>query len=564
MRILLLITLILWTSLGIAQEKLITPQSEIEHAIVFLGKVEAEKRPYIRFFTTYAVPEQNRNKCALSLSFILHSLTGVAANVDDGNAGAYYPLALSKDETGKDIEELQLVPGTKTLWWIDLRDYNFTEQAWENMSVVDGYFVEPILDHRSNGLLRLIAGNAIVRADWFIVHASDLTLQSDQNIKNPIYYELLYAQNKIPKNISEFRDVWGLNLKEAIRYGNEHAVIVSKSKAVAPHNRALFRYRTHLGYLYETFDVKFQSGLRDYVESFNKYKGRPPTVSDAGEAFATNAVHMQVYALRNAQGGLIDFADPQVARHITDVVGDVRVRTPHSCMDCHSAGPIPPENTIREFIEKFGKVQVPDKRDQYRIDRVYLSGRFEEGVSEDQRMFASAMKKVNGLEPEINAQAYLDTVRWYYRDLDLKQAAFECGVTEETFKKKLLESTDINGNRRISARLGLLLTTGEGVPRNIWDNRGADGVPGLFQQAMIAIHGYTKITTEQVQRKKELVWVVNKPCTIYHGNDKLPLETGTIINLGKHKQDGWVTVSLRNRDWWIKDSNLTKEERYIE
>jgi hypothetical protein len=189
------------------------------------------------------VPDELKDKTVLTLSFLLHSLTGVSPSAEEGNAGAYYPLALAKDPTGENgIVPTRKVPNSQSLWWIDLRDYNWTEQAWETISTVDGYFVEPIVDHRTNGLLRLLAGNAVVRADWFIAYASDLTLQSDQNINVPIYYTLLYAQNKIPPDVKDFRAIWGLNIQEALKYGNEAAVVVSKSRAVAQHKPLMLNF----------------------------------------------------------------------------------------------------------------------------------------------------------------------------------------------------------------------------------------------------------------------------------------------------------------------------------
>lgn len=558
MRFLFFAALILYSSVAFGQAdnpfntKPISPNYEVETAILHLQKIRAEDRPYIRFFTTYAVPAQLRDKTVLTLSFVLHSLTGVAENIDQGNAGSYYPLALSKTTNGNiGIRPIQRVEDSETLWWIDLRDYNWTEQAWETISSVDGYFVEPVVNHKVNGLLRLLAGNAVVRADWFIVQACDLSLQSDQDINIPIYYTLLYAQNKIPKNISDFRTIWGLNLREALQYGNEAGVIVTKSKAVARHNRAMFRYRTHLGYLYETYDVKYESGLRDYIESFAEFKGRPPTVSDAGEAFASNPLGLQVYTLHNGQGKSIDFAANEVARHLSDVTGDSRVRTSVSCMDCHSAGPIPPENTLREFVEGTGTLKLPNKQDQLRIDRTYLSGRFEDSVPEDQKTFAKALLKTNGLSPEANGKNYLEIIQWYARPLDLAQAATECGLTVDEFKEKLK-------NRRVSGRLALLLLNGEAIPRENWANRGTQGKPGIFQQTMISLYGLTTIK-EEIKEVKRVVYSTKARCTIYYGNEQKTLPEGTIITLGKFKQRDWISIKLGDKEWWIDSRNVIQK-----
>ena len=40
---------------------------------------------------------------------------------------------------------------------------------------------------------------------------------------------------------------------------------------------------------------------------------------------------------------------------------------------------------------------------------------------------------------------------------------------------------------KVGARLALLVNGGEGIPRDIWDSPGVDGVPGAFQQAAIVV-----------------------------------------------------------------------------
>lgn len=474
---------------------------DTKDAILFLETVRQEDLPFIRFFTTSCVPVEHREKTILALSFVLHSLTGLGSDTE-GNAGAYYPLA--KMEEIEDIVSgvkqkiftpFNDVPGSDTLWWIDLRNYNWTPQAWEKISATDGYIVEPIVDHKTNGLLRLISGNAIVRADWFCAHATDTTMQSDRDIPVDFYRTLLYANaEKIPTTVTELNAYWGFDSDELHNLGTESATITTSSEQVARHNRILFHYRTPFGYRYETYDVKFQLGQRDYVATFPEMGGNKPPVSDAGEIFFSNALQMQVYDLRDDNGNLVDFADPTVARHIQDAIGDTRVRTAHSCMDCHAPGPLPAQNTIERYLRS-SNLYIPDKDDELRIDRVYLSGRFEESIEDSQELYARALLKVNGLTPEENSQFYLDVVDRYKKPVTLEIAAFECGMELNDFKTEVLnENTDLA--RRVPGRLAILITIGDPIPREIWESPGRDGIPGMFQQSMIYINGLTQIQTE--------------------------------------------------------------------
>src|SRR3990167_5404371 len=126
---------------GFAQEKVLgppqvveqlkTPQSEVEDAVAFLLKIPEYDRQFIRFFTIYDVPQELREQTVLTLSYVCHSLTGLSDKEEA--VGFYYPLATqSKDKAYRPIQHV-----TDTLIFIDLRHYNWTEQAWEKVSEED-------------------------------------------------------------------------------------------------------------------------------------------------------------------------------------------------------------------------------------------------------------------------------------------------------------------------------------------------------------------------------------------------------------------------------------------
>lgn len=540
-------------------DKLRTPQSEVEDAILFLSKLPPDDAQFVRFFSTYGVPPREREDLVLSLSFVLHSLVGINWNdPDDGNAGAYYPLATR--ENGQ-FKSYRRVPNTSTLWWIDLREFNWTAKAWEAVAQGDGYFAEPVVNHERSGALRLLAGNAVLRADWFITHVMSTTHQQDIEIEDDYYRTLLYALGERPKNTDDFRKFWGLDLKQARLLGNEFGTLVTKSQAVAQRNRMLFAYRTDLGHHFETYDVNNQQGKRDYVESLflNKKPGQPPEVSDAGEMFANNGLKLLVYDLRDAQGNLVNFGDPTVVRHMNDVIGDARVRVAHSCLDCHASGPIPSENTLREFIESRAKLKAYDKRDAIRLKRNLLSDGFKEAVEENQRLFALGVKKSNGLTPSENGTIYLRSVTSYHAPVTLERAAYECGVTTEEFRKAILES-----KYRFGARLKLLVRTGEPVPRDVWETPGRDGIPGAFQQAMIMLNGLTVIEDEVVQEKRVKVYQVKSNWTrvpIMNGRTQVTTATGDdyLLSDGQIVNGRWLAVFTTGGDRGVVRNDYVHE-----
>jgi hypothetical protein len=505
-----------------------TPDLEVADAILFLEtKIEEADRPYIRFFSTYALPEALRQDAVLALSFVIHSMVGIG-KTDEDNAGSYYPLARIEM-----VEEEPVFVAyrkvTDTLWWIDIREYNWQEKSWELMSREDGYFVEPIVSHEKNGALRLLAGNAVVRADWFIVHASDVTQQTDIDSATRIYKEFVYPDGA-PTTVTEFEKSWGLDNKPRSRQrGNEYYQLIVDSGIVSrpSHPRLLYGYRTELGWLYRTYDVKSVRGKRDYAERIVELKGKPPVIYDGGEIFATNSLYMQVYDLYAQDDSIVDFADASVVRHITDVIGDVRVRTPHSCYDCHAAGPIPGKNALELFIKQRGYAYTPKKADMLRIERGGLSGRFRDSIEDNQRLFARSLMKINGLKPEENIAAYLGIVSWYNKPLDLKQASLECGVTPGMFTESMAE----------------LLKAGEPIARKAWEAPSTDGRPGTFQHAMIIINGLTEISIEEVVGL-EVYEVIEDDSKVMVGQEtKATLKAGDWLQPNGKTQGDYLSVT---------------------
>lgn len=564
--ILIAIALLFGLSSNLNAQQLVLPEfnkiqtldSEVGDAIIHLeDNVSEEDRPYTKFFTTYTIrgdspqkTETLRQHAVLTTSFICHSMIGV--NTGKFVGGGYYPLA--KYDTNPQTKEVSFnpinrVPGSKTLWWIDIRNFNWTEQAWESMMTTQGYVVEPIVTHEKNSALRLLSGNSLVRMDWFITHSSAITNQADTGSKIAIYKDFLYGTlTARPKTVTEFEKVWGIDTIKARENGNVSSTLVTESKAVARHNRILFGYRTENGWYYRSYDVNHQQGVRNYGDNILNFKGEPPPKGayDGGEIFATNFLRMQAYDLYNAQESTeVAFGDPTLVRHMTDVLGDPRVRTPHSCYDCHAGGPIPSENSLREFLAKRADAKVYDKYDYLRLKRTVLDGRFEDQVDADQLEYAKSLLKINGLKPEENVRYYLEITGWYNKGVTLEQAAYECGVTPEQFKASMEDENKVKPYK-VPFNIGRLLANGAPIPRDIWESPGRDGQPGIFQQAMIIIHGLTIITdTETVEN----VITIYKDTPIYAADAKTVvgnLKAGFKIKEAKEAKanNGWIGVKL--------------------
>ena len=134
MKKLLLIVLLLLSGSPILAEETSVLDKEVATAIDYLSKFDQETRQYIRFFSMYNIPEEDlqlnppweekeyilprREATRQCLNFVIHSLSS------------------------EDLFKLaDYVPGSKTLLWIDLRDYGWTPVAFEQVSLKDPYFL---------------------------------------------------------------------------------------------------------------------------------------------------------------------------------------------------------------------------------------------------------------------------------------------------------------------------------------------------------------------------------------------------------------------------------------
>lgn len=536
--------------------------NEVKDAVYDLqNRYNEVDRPFIKYLSTYALVETKRDAAALTGSFVLHSLIGPAGENEDSNVGSYHPLATYKrDEGGKHtFVPVKLVPGSKTLWAVDIRDFNFTLQAWEKVAAIDPYFAEPTVRPDVSGLLRLLSGNSVLRMDWFIYHATDVDQELAAGRTTKIYETLLYSNVKEPKTVKEFETIWGIDIKKARQIGNESLTVVTKSKGVAQHNRILAGYRTELGWYYRSYDVLNQEGIKDYVESIYDFKGKPPAIGqfDAGELIATNAVKLQVYGLNDAAEKMVDTADSRVVRHPNDFESNPTVRISVGCHSCHAQGPTPAENTISEFIRAGMKLYVPNKGDALRIDRAFLDRKFEEQIDEDVTATSKVMQKVNGLSTLENGKNYVELMTDYGSPLSLEDICRECGATPEQIKKAA--EGGLNTTGKVPARLGLLLATGEPIPRNIWDSPGKDGRPGTYQQTMSLLYGYIAVKTEVVAVTYN--YKVIATCDIMNKQTKVAsLPKDTILkqsDIGKVEGD-WVQVNVNGKSGYIQNSNLLR------
>lgn len=439
-----------------------TPDSELAHAEAFLysGYFKADVINYVRFFTTYAVPEKYRFRkqevplreyCENALPFVLNSVSSV-------------------DAEGF-IERPKRVPASDTLWWVDIRDFGWHEEDVDAVFRLQPYLLTPVVAGKNP--------NILFRADWFIVNATDVTKQEDRGLKarDFPYYVLQYHLGHEPKTKDDFFKAWQIDEEKAEKFRLETGTVVDKGDSgVSQHTRQLRRLRTVLGYAWYTKDVKSHDVDPDKVQSRDYVEDLFARQADAGEYISSNRRGLQTYLLsagNNQNFAVVSFGDPTIVIDRQDLA-DTRVRTGKSCIVCHALGVIPYTSVIADLFKLGGDVlaQYDDvKRELKAFYRRYKNG---EEVEQDNALFEQAVKECNGLDPLENMKQYLAVYEWYWNEkVTPTQAALELGVAADALKAGLKRAT--------TGRL-VLLYHDKPMPRDIWDSV---NLGGYIQAALL-------------------------------------------------------------------------------
>ncbi len=519
-----------------------TPDSELAAAVKFVygGKFSHSDIEYVRCFTTYAVPKKFklkagevdlRHECELALPFVLNS---TASFRSEGF-----------------IEKPRRVPGSDTLWYIDIRDYGWSVEDIDAVFDIQTYFLHQLVDSSYN--------NVLFRADWFVANVMDTTKQEDRGLKTFPYYILQYGKGNEPKNADDFRKAWDVDIKTIRARKVETGTIVDAGDSgVSQHTRQLRRGRTVLGYYWETRDVKSHDFdpqkllSRDYVEDIFANQ------ADAGEYIATNTRGLQTYLLtagNNDKFKVVQFGDPTIVVDRQDPV-DPRVRTGKSCVICHANGIIPYTNTIRELFRKGGDLKAKDKDLQREIKAFYLRYQGED-VAEDSKIFEKSVKDCNGLDPAENARCFNDVYGWYSGKVTLDQAACEVGLSTVEYKKVIRATT--------TGRLTLLYRDTP-IPRDAWDslNAGAYVQSVLLHKGLAApakqegtVPAKEKAPAPEAKPAEALVGVDTAALVDNDGNLLVYLGRGFRVSIVREVRNEWYFVRAGKIEGYLRKGQVT-------
>lgn len=406
------------------------PAEELRAAATDLvTRVAPPDQPFTRYLTVANIPEADRAVSSKVVAFQVNSLSVKRRLVR--------PIAVND-----------------TLLRVDLRDYGWSRESWERMTLRSPYIRWTWVDPSDEETLRKYSGSsmAIVRADSF------LSLTSVE----PAYSDFL----GLPKTVAELEAKFGVQRKSVKDLSLASGGAVLRS-IVAIHNRQLERWPTITGYWWQSRDSLSNVGRQNVLDQFFG-------IQQDGQEFIWSLPNgLQAYALADAGGKLVAVVPPDIAQDSVTPFRDKQVRNGRSCVGCHGSGINGVDDVISAMIRE-QKIKLADYRKEtiQAIEDFYL-GDLPAQIKTDREQYAKAVLTVNGMTPEANASAYTGLLYSYLeRPVDLSIACQELGISTEEYAKNLV------GNYNATL---LAIHAGQAVARDAWESAYAEMAKRIYQ-----------------------------------------------------------------------------------
>ncbi|HZS06858.1 MAG TPA: hypothetical protein VFD58_18625 [Blastocatellia bacterium] len=339
----------------------------------------------------------------------------------------------------REITQPAPVDPLRTLFRIDLRDYQWTAEQWQKVIAAYPY---GLIAPEAERITRL-SGEIVpyVRADWFTAQAS----------VPPLYHEIL----GLPFTASELERRLGVDAERNLTEEKNVIRAGVRSSGVSQNNRVLERHVSPFGAYWRSYDFRGSSGDQNIFAD-------PLRLNPAGGEIIFNLPNgLQAYFLADARGRRIDAAPVEIVsdRNQPD---DPVIRNGRSCLSCHYAGMKSFNDDVRPTLLKVNAASF----DHERALALYVSqARLNRKLAEDEERFRRAEAQMGG-RPASNANTEPVNAlsRRFNAELSVAQAAAEVGLEPRDFQDR------IRWNRRLDALgLGQLLTANSGLRRDVWE-----------------------------------------------------------------------------------------------
>lgn len=344
---------------------------------------------------------------------------------------------------GRHIVVPKAVDPARTVFRVDLRDYQWNERIWESVLAHNPYGVVAASDAARWSAEATGCRLPFLRADWFVAAAS----------RPPLYHELL----QLPATDAELEKELRVDVAEDIRQ-ERVARAGFNGSGVSRNNRLIERHESGNVVYWKSYDFLSNTGRHNlFSHPLGPGDGSGEFKQDGGEIIFNLPNGLQAYLLVDGQGRRID-------KGPTAVVSDPRrpdraVENGLSCMSCHAKGMIEKADQVRDHAGRNSGAFSKGDRDSIRA--LYLpSDKMTALMRQDAQRFQEAVAKTGA--PLTTTEPIAALAQRFESELDLPLAAAEAGVRPETLLKALQHSP------ALARELGPLRVEGGTVQRQLF------------------------------------------------------------------------------------------------
>jgi tetratricopeptide (TPR) repeat protein/mono/diheme cytochrome c family protein len=342
----------------------------------------------------------------------------------------------------------------RTIFRIDLRDYQWESQTWDRILDANPYGV--LVDSEDAIACATGSGSRLphVRGDWFVAAAS----------RPPLYHDVL----GLPSSEQELQKLLRIDVEQNIRQ-ERIARAGFNGSGVSRNNRLIERHETNGVVYWRSYDFGGNIGKQNlFANPLGPGEGSSTFEQDGGEFIFSLPNGLQGYMLADAKGRRLD-------KGPTAIVSDPKrpdraVENGLSCMGCHARGMIDKADQLREHVSR--NSQAFNKADVELVQAIYPPReRFAALIRHDAKRFQEAVEKTGA--PLSATEPIVALALRFEAEMDLPLVAAEAGCTPDVLRRTLDRSP------RLAQLLGSLLVEGGTIQRSVFVDAFADLVRGL-------------------------------------------------------------------------------------
>lgn len=419
------------------------PDWEVQHDVTFISTntmlttmqqhlqtLDPFDRPFARYFTMthlYNAGEtlEARNAYKIALSKLVNSLSW-----------------------GFDIRNPQPIDAAETVFYIDLRDYEWDiRDAWTQIENAYPYEIE--FDADTQTRLRSKLENLrqtmncevpYVYVDWFLATA----------VLPPLYHNIL----DLPATDRELEHDLEVDVQRNLQSAPGRRVwrAGTNNSGVSNHNRVVERHTSRYGAYWKSYDFAGSIGTQNIFTHPLSFE------QDGGEVIFNLPNGLQAYYISDAAGNRIDVAPTEIVSN--PAATDPAVHNGLSCIGCHTEGMKTFEDEVRDAIQQ---TRTP-RFDKAHALRLYVEqATMDQLLAEDTQRYKAALEKTGGVFGGIEpVHRFYET---YQGPVVTAYAAAAVGMQQKAFLTEVGKKSSLQG-------LGLTpLINNRSVKRDVWTSQ---------------------------------------------------------------------------------------------